>query len=189
MGAINLEHGKFAYCADFAFYALTIVAIAFYLIASSASATWTDGILLMLTATAGLCAWSLIEYLLHRFVLHGLQPFKRWHLEHHARPAALIGAPTILSCSLIFALVSLPAWALLGLQCAAALTLGVLVGYLTYASVHHGVHHWRATGAWLTKRKRWHALHHHACATGAPGRYGVSTSLWDYVFAPAAARQ
>ncbi len=191
MGAINLEHSKRAYGADFAFYALTILAITIYLIAVSAINHWAGGMSLMLTSLAGLGAWSLIEYLLHRFVLHGLQPFKRWHLEHHARPTALIGAPTILSSSLIFALVSLPAWAVLGPQSAAALTLGVLVGYLTYASVHHGVHHWRATGAWLTQRKRWHALHHHAGSAPAPGRYGVSTSLWDYVFAtlPAGAVQ
>jgi hypothetical protein len=183
MGAINLEHSKSAYSADFAFYALAIVALAAYLIAFSAGNHWIDGISLVLTSIAGLCAWSLIEYLLHRFVLHGVQPFKRWHLEHHTRPTALIGAPTLLSSGLIFTLVSLPAWAMLGMKSAAAFTLGVLVGYMAYATVHHGVHHWRATGAWLAKRKRWHALHHHASNMHAPGRYGVSTSLWDYVFA------
>ncbi len=183
MGAMNIEHSKSAYGADFAFYALLIVAVAVYLIVFSAGSDWSDGASLVLTSAAGLASWSLIEYLLHRFVLHGLQPFKRWHLEHHKRPTALIGAPTALSSGLIFTLVSLPAWALLGLQNAAALTLGVLTGYLTYASVHHGVHHWRATGAWLAKRKHWHALHHHAGTAKAPGRYGVSTSLWDYVFA------
>jgi Fatty acid hydroxylase superfamily len=182
MGAISLEHSKSAYSADFAFYALAIVSIAVYLIVYSAGNEWATGASLMLAAAVGLSAWSLIEYLLHRFVLHGLQPFKRWHLEHHARPTALIAAPTVLSSSLIFTLVFLPAWALLGLQNAAALTLGVLVGYLTYAGVHHAVHHWRTTGAWLSKRKRWHALHHHAGSALAPGRYGVSTSLWDHIF-------
>lgn len=183
MGAVNLEHSKSAYTADFAFYTLAILAIAVYLTVFSAGNHWTDGINLVLTFISGLCAWSLVEYLLHRFVLHGLQPFKRWHFEHHIRPTALIGAPTVLSSGLIFTLVFLPAWASMGLQGAAALTLGVLVGYLAYATVHHGVHHWRAKSAWLIKRKRWHALHHHADTAHAPGRYGVSTSLWDHVFA------
>jgi hypothetical protein len=183
MGAINLEHSKSAYAADFAFYALVIMAVAAYLVVFSAANDWAEGTSLVLALTLGLSGWSLIEYVLHRFVLHGLQPFKRWHLEHHARPTALIGAPTVLSSGLIFTLVFLPAWAFLGLQTAAALTLGVLAGYLTYATVHHGVHHWRATGKWLGKRKRWHALHHHAGDAQAPGRYGVSTSIWDYVFA------
>ncbi len=183
MSAINIEHSRTAYAADFAFYALAIVAIAAYLIAFSVGKYWTDGVYLGLAAIIGLCSWSLIEYLLHRFVLHGLQPFKRWHLEHHIRPTALIAAPTLLSSGLIFTLVFLPTWALLGLQRSAAFTLGVITGYLAYATVHHGVHHWRATGVWLTKRKRWHALHHHARDLSVPGRYGVSTSLWDYVFA------
>lgn len=183
MKSINLEHSRFAYTADFVFYALAILTIAVYLTAFSAGNHWTGGIYLLLISASGLSAWSLVEYLLHRFVLHGLQPFKRWHLEHHTRPTALISAPTVLSGGLIFTLVFLPAWALLGLQTAAALTLGMLIGYLGYAIVHHGVHHWRPRGAWLAKRKRWHALHHHAGTAQAPGGYGVSTSLWDYVFA------
>ncbi len=183
MGAINLEHSKSVYLADFAFYALVILGVAVYLIIFSAANDWAGGTSLVLIFFLGLSSWSLIEYLLHRFVLHGLQPFKRWHLEYHDRPTALIAAPTVLSGSLIFTLIFLPTWASLSLQNAAALTLGVLVGYLTYATVHHGVHHWRASGAWIAKRKRWHALHHHADAAKAPGRYGVSTPLWDYVFA------
>ncbi|MDX5446368.1 MAG: hypothetical protein LPJ87_09975, partial [Zoogloeaceae bacterium] len=36
---------------------------------------WTGSILLI----AGLVSWTLLEYLLHRFVLHGRGPFQRWH--------------------------------------------------------------------------------------------------------------
>lgn len=185
MGVMKFEHSKLAYQADFAVYALLIVAVATYLIAFIAGRDWLNGIFLIFFIMLGLGSWSLIEYALHRFVLHGLHPFKRWHLEHHARPTALISAPTLLSSCLIFVLVFLPAWALQDLQRAAALTLGVLVGYLTYATIHHGVHHWRVTWPWLAKRKRWHALHHHIDAKHAPSRYGVSTSFWDLAFATA----
>jgi sterol desaturase/sphingolipid hydroxylase (fatty acid hydroxylase superfamily) len=182
MYSINLEHSKLVYKADFAFYTLAISALTAYLTLFSVSNDLSGNILLMFTSALGLFSWSLIEYLLHRFVLHGVQPFKRWHLEHHARPTALIGAPTLLSSGLIFSFVFLPAWALMSLQNAAALTLGILVGYLAYGAVHHGVHHWRASSLWLKKRKLWHALHHHPSNAQTPGRYGVTTSLWDHVF-------
>ena len=128
---------------------------------------------------AGLAGWTLLEYALHRFVLHGLRPFSDWHAEHHHRPAALICAPTILSASLIAALVFLPAWALGGLWPACAITLGVLGGYLAYAITHHATHHWRASNRWTRQRKRWHALHHDRHR--GPGHYGVTTSFWDHL--------
>lgn len=185
---MHLEHSKFAYRADFAFYTLAVFALAVYLAVCCVNSDWPHGVALVLIALVGLSIWSLIEYALHRFVLHGLQPFKRWHLEHHARPSALIAAPTLLSSWLIFILVFLPASIWLGLQGAAAFTLGVLVGYLSYAIIHHGMHHWRVKGEWLAGRKRWHALHHNMDATHAFSRFGVSTSFWDRVFSTAPAR-
>ena len=134
----------------------------------------------------GLAGWTVIEYLLHRFVLHGLQPFSRWHAEHHSRPTALICSPTSLSASLITVLVFLPALALAGLWPACALTFGVLTGYLAYAVTHHATHHWRSEAAWLLRRKRWHALHHRA--SRPPGHYGVTSGFWDHVFGSAGGR-
>ncbi|GAB1426064.1 hypothetical protein MASR2M16_32980 [Thauera terpenica] len=37
----------------------------------------------MLMGLAGLVGWTLIEYLLHRFMLHRVEPFRAWHVEHH----------------------------------------------------------------------------------------------------------
>jgi Fatty acid hydroxylase superfamily len=182
MPALNLEHSKSDYKADFVFYVLLVVALVAYLIAFAVTNDWVGNVFLLLALAVGLFSWSLIEYLLHRFVLHRVQPFKRWHLEHHARPTALIGAPTLLSSGLIFSLVFLPAWVLLSIQSAAALTLGTVAGYLTYGVVHHGMHHSRVTSAWLKNRKLWHALHHHPSTALTYGHYGVSTSLWDHVF-------
>ncbi len=132
---------------------------------------------------AGVVGWTAIEYALHRFVLHGLQPFRGWHQAHHRRPSALICAPTLLSASLILMLVFLPAWMLGNLRSACAITLGLLMGYFAYAVTHHAAHHWRADNAWMKHRKRWHAMHHHA---QQPGCYGVTSSLWDRVFGTAA---
>jgi len=110
-------------------------------------------------ALAGLGIWTLTEYAMHRFVLHGLLPFSRWHGEQHLRPAALISAPTLLSASLIASLVFLPALVFAGSAGCCALTFGFLVGYLGFSITHHAVHHWRADTRWLRQRKIWHGSH------------------------------
>ena len=177
MSVFALEHGKAAYRADFVLYAAVVTGLATFLLYADPhgqrlqSLAWT---------LLGLASWTAIEYALHRYVLHSLQPFTRWHAEHHQRPTALICAPTILSGSLIGTLVFLPGWLMLGLWSACALTLGVLIGYLAYAVTHHATHHWRAESAWLKRRKRWHALHHHG--GDRQGCYGVTSAFWDHVF-------
>lgn len=176
MRLLTLEHGKLAYRADFALYGIAVLLLASYLLVAQAHQQIPRN---MAIVFAGLASWTLIEYLLHRFVLHGVAPFRGWHEEHHERPVALICAPTIMSATLIVVLVFLPALELFGLTRACAFTLGVLMGYLTYSVTHHAVHHWRADTAWLKQRKRWHAMHHHV---ERPVCYGVTTAFWDHVF-------
>ena len=171
------EHSKTAYAADFALYGAAIVGLAVFLFSKGPQEQRPEIIVYILM---GLGGWTLIEYLLHRFVLHGVQPFDRWHAEHHRRPTALIYAPTILSASLNATLVFLPAFMFLGnLRYACALTLGVLTGYLAFGITHHAIHHWHLDNAWLKRRKRWHALHHHSDQSGC---YGVTSAVWDHVF-------
>lgn len=131
----TLEHSRAAYRVDFILYGAAVVALATGTLAAGPREQIAQVVALIL---AGLCAWSAIEYALHRFVLHGLAPFRQWHALHHERPAALI----------------------------CALTFGVVGGYLAYAVTHHATHHWRADSAWLRRRRRWHALHHHARLPG-----------------------
>lgn len=176
MKIFSVEHGRAAYRADFALYAVAVVALSALLLARGPSG---HGLAFALSALAGLLGWSAIEYGLHRFVLHGIAPFSRWHAQHHARPMALICTPTVLSAALIATFVFLPA-ALAGDRwLACALTLGLVVGYLGHAVTHHATHHWRGGGAWLLRRKRWHALHHH---DAEPSCYGVTSAFWDHVF-------
>src|SRR5665213_914552 len=178
MRLFTLEHTKAAYGADFALYGTAVVLLAALVLAAPRQ-HWLENSILVVGSLAG---WTAIEYALHRFVLHGLPPFRRWHAEHHLRPTALICAPTILSATLIATLVVLPALLVGGWWRAFATTLGMLTGYLGYAITHHAVHHWRAENAWLSERKRWHALHHHI---GQPGCYGVTSAFWDHVFGTA----
>ncbi|WP_051709864.1 sterol desaturase family protein [Andreprevotia chitinilytica] len=181
---LTLEHSKAAYHADFVMYASAVVGLSAFLIMAGPHELRPEMLLLVLV---GVGSWSPIEYALHRFVLHGMQPFRRWHAEHHRRPAALIGAPTLLSAALIGTLVFLPALLLGNLWQACALTLGVLTGYLAYTITHHAIHHWHSDNAWLIQRKRWHAQHHQRLAPNdRPGCYGVTTAFWDHVLGSSA---
>ncbi len=177
MGLLSLEHGRAAYRADFVLYGAAVVALATTLL-------WRGPRGQLATelgwVACGLALWTLMEYALHRFVLHGPQPFRRWHGAHHQRPTALIGLPTIASAALFGVLVFAPARLALGTWHASALTLGVLLGYLAYAVAHHATHHWPARTPWTQQRKRWHALHHHA--KEHPQCFGVTVSFWDHVF-------
>lgn len=174
MTLFSIEHGRAAYWADFGIYGAAVAALAVLLSVFAPREQWPN---LVVLVVLGAAAWTLIEYALHRFVLHGLEPFLSWHAEHHERPTALMSTPTLLSISLVALLVFLPGLLAAGFWPASALTLGVSAGYLAYALVHHATHHWRSLGPWMTRRKRWHARHHHMA-----GCYGVSSSFWDRVF-------
>lgn len=176
MPLFSLEHGPAAERADILFYGAVALTLASLLLAVPAGRHLLNaGIVL-----AGLIGWTLLEYLLHRWVLHAIPPFDRWHAEHHARPMALIGTPTVFSAALFGGLIFAPARWALGAWPAAALMLGMLLGYLAYALVHGAVHQGAASNPWLRGRQRWHALHHRAA--GEPAFFGVTSGLWDRVF-------
>jgi sterol desaturase/sphingolipid hydroxylase (fatty acid hydroxylase superfamily) len=181
---LKLEHSTAAYRADLALYGVLSLGLAALLALGGppgsrpALAAW---------ALAGGTLWTLVEYLLHRFVLHGLAPFSRWHADHHDRPKALISSPTILSVGLFALLAVAPAWYLWGPWPACALSFGLITGYGIYGLTHHATHHrvpaWAQRSAWLSRRRRWHARHHAASRAGAPvGHFGVSLDFWDHVF-------
>lgn len=175
----SLEQDRFAARADLGFYSLAALVLAAMTLAEiPAHQGWSAAAWVL----SGLVGWTLAEYGLHRFVLHGLQPFKRWHALHHARPQALIATPTLLTAVLFAILVMAPAWWLLPAWQASALMLGVMVGYLTYILMHHAAHHASGGGTALSWHRRWHGAHHRP---GTSSCYGVSVPLWDHVFGSA----
>jgi cyclopropane-fatty-acyl-phospholipid synthase len=184
MDFFSLEHSQAAYTADFAAYGVVIAGTALALLVAAPP---EQGWLLLACAVLGLGSWSGVEYLLHRYVLHGVQPFCHWHALHHARPMALIGSPTLLSASLFAVLVFGPVWAVANAWVAGALTMGMMAGYLAFGLTHHAMHHSRSRNPWLARRKRWHALHHHRPAEHA-SCYGVTSNFWDHVFGTTQAR-
>lgn len=136
---------------------------------------------------SGWLTWTLIEYVLHRWVFHfepndtpqgRLQAFLV-HGYHHAYPNdryRLVAPP----------MMSWPVGAVLALLCRLVggpthwlmIFAGVSVGYVAYDWIHYYTHHFRPTthvGKWL---RAYHMRHHH---DHTPTRFGVSSPLWDLV--------
>lgn len=142
---------------------------------------------LLPVAAAALLIWSLTEYSLHRFVFHfpaRSRPGKwlvfLFHGVHHEAPqdkTRLVMPPAgaILIMALLWGLFELliPApWTLPFLAC-------FIVGYLIYDYIHYATHHFPMRHPLLQRLKQHHMKHHFS---GVPGRYGVSSPLWDLVF-------
>jgi sterol desaturase/sphingolipid hydroxylase (fatty acid hydroxylase superfamily) len=174
---MTIEHDKAGYLADFILYPLAIAGLLVLLVVLASGDREME---IAALALLGLVTWTLLEYLLHRFVLHGIQPFQAWHAEHHRRPKALIGTSTLLSAVLIIVLFFLPALIFSDLLRACALTIGLLTGYLLYVITHHALHHWSSVNAITRQLKRSHALHHYR--DGPPAWFGVTSPIWDIVF-------
>lgn len=170
---------KWSYRADFVVYPLLIGASLFLAAAHSTRSQGEAGLAAFL---AGALLWTAIEYALHRWVLHRMEPFKGLHAAHHANPSAFIGTPTWFSAAMFLAV-----WAALAAEApravAGGLCAGLMLGYLAYALLHDALHHRRARpGGWLHRAKLRHAHHHRP---GARTDFGVSTGLWDQLFATA----
>jgi len=114
---------------------------------------------------AGVVTWTLAEYVVHRFVLHGLLPTQ--HGLHHASPDAAVLTIfwQIWTC-----------FALIYLIAGGAFLAGGLAAYSWYLFVHHCAHH---GPDWLPSLLLKHHRSHHKFSTR---NYGVSTTLWDRVF-------
>jgi sterol desaturase/sphingolipid hydroxylase (fatty acid hydroxylase superfamily) len=129
---------------------------------------------------AGLAAWTLLEYVLHRWVFHHAPWIRNRHEEHHHDPKAFVGTPTWLSIVAIASLILLPSVWLGGLAIGSSFTAGLVLGYLAYVAAHYGSHygHFRP-GSYLARLKRRHAIHHHG---DGERNFGVTTPFWDRVF-------
>ena len=161
--------GKIIYYGEFIFYAAVIAGLA-------AVALWQappDRSIIWLAAfTAGIWLWTLVEYLLHRYVLHHVPHIKEMHQAHHDEQDALIGTPVWISFGSFAVFLVLPAWFLMGPTAAAGLTAGMMLGYVWFGGVHHVLHHWRQARHLCLRpeapsyapssfRRRWQLRRHH----------------------------
>jgi len=139
---------------------------------------------LLPVAAAALLVWTFTEYALHRFVFHfpARSRAGKWlvflfHGVHHEAPqdkTRLVMPPA--GAIPIMALI----WGLFGLLIPAPWMQPFLaffiVGYLAYDYLHYATHHFPMRHPLLHRLKQHHMKHHFS---GVPGRYGVSSPLWD----------
>lgn len=134
-----------------------------------------------LSIVSGLALFSLIEYAVHRWLLHDPRSALFYlHDAHHSKPESI--SAFLFPTSIVLLL---PAWYLLtwGLhfQQAGFFLMGVSAGYVYFGTLHHIEHTVRINRIpfrWLKKKWAFHSVHHRIDESN----FGVTTSFWDYVF-------
>jgi sterol desaturase/sphingolipid hydroxylase (fatty acid hydroxylase superfamily) len=148
-------------------------------------AGWTPAASVFLF-TSGVMLWTLLEYLLHRFVFH-LTPHGRLgvlfgyviHGVHHAFPEdrrrwlmpPIVSVPVAMLLFLVLRL-------LIGSASPLVLA-GATFGYLAYDLLHYACHAGAFRGRVLRYLRQHHLTHHFRTPEA---RFGVSSPLWDRVF-------
>jgi sterol desaturase/sphingolipid hydroxylase (fatty acid hydroxylase superfamily) len=121
----------------------------------------------------GVIAWTLYEYVLHRWLSHCCWPLTVVHGWHHDRQKDYIALHPAATLFLYATL-----WLTLGVQ-SSAFMVGFSTGYILYSVTHTMFHYADISDAHvLFSLKRHHALHHALHDVN----FGVSTTLWDSVF-------
>jgi sterol desaturase/sphingolipid hydroxylase (fatty acid hydroxylase superfamily) len=141
----------------------------------------------------GVAAWTLLEYFVHRYVLHGRFPdgpgivqhflhvrFDPLHWEHHERPwdgehiNGRIGDTLPFAAVLVALAAPFPVWS------APALIAGLLQSYIVEEWVHHSVHFYHFKNPYFRYIKAHHLYHHSPKGDGMG--YGLTNGFWDIVF-------
>jgi 4-hydroxysphinganine ceramide fatty acyl 2-hydroxylase len=134
----------------------------------------------------GLIAFSLVEYLIHRFLFHFNATTEKQqalqyniHGVHHAFPRDKdrLVMPPLLSIVLAAAFYYLFQW--LFADYGLLFFAGFIAGYSTYLVIHYAVHALKPPRNFLKMFWRHHSLHHYAATDAA---FSVSFPFWDYLF-------
>ncbi|MBE7477136.1 MAG: sterol desaturase family protein [Ignavibacteriales bacterium] len=135
----------------------------------------------------GVAAWTLAEYLLHRFVFHfnAKSEFRKkihfiFHGVHHDYPSdskrlvmpPSVSIPLAVLFFFIFRLIFGPFLMLPFFS-------GFILGYLFYDITHYAIHHFNMHSKFWLSIKNHHMLHHYQDEFKG---YGVSTPFWDLIF-------
>jgi hypothetical protein len=141
----------------------------------------------------GAAFWTLLEYFVHRRILHGTFPdgpglfqhflhkyFDHLHWEHHKRPWDGNHINGTIKDTLPFAgplaLLSFlaPVWSL------PAFVAGILQAYVAEEWVHHSVHFYQFKNLYFRYIKRHHLYHH--SPKGMNIAFGLTNGFWDIVY-------
>ena len=174
-----MHQTKIGYYADLFFYPVVVCGLLLYELDGSGFALHSRWLLALV---CGAILWTLVEYLLHRFVYHKVAVIRELHGMHHLHPNDFIGAPIWVSIASFFCFFAFLAL-LWDTEIASGTTSGLIVGYLSYLLVHDAVHRWQLSErSWMRRHRLRHLRHHR---NPVPGNFGVTTDFWDVVFGTA----
>lgn len=136
---------------------------------------------------AGMAAWSVAEYLLHRFVFHfpaksdfGKKIHFMFHGVHHDYPSdskRLVMPPSVsIPLAALFYFIFL---LIFGQALMLPFFAGFILGYLFYDITHYAIHHFNMHNKFWLAIKNHHMLHHYQDEYKG---YGVSSPFWDVIF-------
>lgn len=142
----------------------------------------THPITLVALALIGAFGWTLIEYLMHRFLGHKWKRnfFGVEHTRHHIEAHYFASSVKKAAFAAIL-LVGLTALGMLVVPWVTSLAFsgGLIGGYVVYEVLHRRNHTRPPTHAYGRWRRRHHFWHHFG---DARVNHGVSIGLWDRVF-------
>jgi sterol desaturase/sphingolipid hydroxylase (fatty acid hydroxylase superfamily) len=170
-----------------AFY--TLYALSVVIISSWTQHRW----LTVAFFSAGCVTWTLVEYLFHRYVLHGrfsggnglirkflherLDPL---HWDHHLRPLDGRHISGELKDILPLFFVAAPVSFLFPVYTAPVLLAGVVQSYVAEEWLHYALHFSNSRFPLFRRMKKYHLYHH--SPRGIDKGYGITTRFWDAVF-------
>jgi sterol desaturase/sphingolipid hydroxylase (fatty acid hydroxylase superfamily) len=145
----------------------------------------------LLAALVIVLIYPLVEYLMHRYVLHSRMLYrykataalwKRVHYDHHQNPndlAVLFGA-LYTTLPTIFVIATPVGW-LIGGPAAGAAAFGTALTLFSLYEFCHCVQHlpFRPRYEWLRTLKKHHLAHHFH---SEHGNFGITSFLWDRAF-------
>jgi cyclopropane-fatty-acyl-phospholipid synthase len=142
-------------------------------------------------AALGVVTWIPAEYLIHRYILHGVFPrrggplaralhylFDASHADHHARPWDGMYINGHLD-TVWLALVLVPLAFLAPLYTAPVWIATVFMCYAAEEWVHHAAHFWNFRWPYFQYLRRRHLYHHSRHGSGLA--YGVTCGIWDVI--------
>ena len=140
---------------------------------------------ILVAALLGAFTWTLMEYVLHRWLGHDPRTrpnaFATEHVRHHGEgnyfaPAWKKGAAAVVTTAVLAG----PAVWIAGASAGMAYVLGFVGMYLGYEVMHRREHTHPGFGPYARWARR-HHFHHHF--TNPKVNHGVTTPIWDFVFA------
>ncbi len=135
-------------------------------------------ILPMIFILFGFSCWMILEYIIHRFLLHGTH-INKTHNHHHNYPkdkSNIIISPfiTILS-SILYCILTYVSFGLIGMILSFS---SFLLGYILYEVVHYKTHYSTSKHPIIKYLIKHHFNHHYKDNNK---NFGVTTPILDYL--------